>query len=171
MARLSVNGTASGPIDVPSLGGGRFSYLGAPLLGATTLSVEGEQLEFPAFAERIEPVAAMSVLGPDPMGGAVLGLGPLDLAWVRGDSDAVVIEIAPLGPSGAPATGGQVFCRVADDGCHRLPESVTGFLRASSDRFVATLRRERTALTTPPGAAVVVEASSAWRFELGAEAP
>lgn len=167
--RLSVDGTTLGRVEVASLGPGRYAYTGVPLLSGGVLQVEASGGTFPAFREAISPVAPLELSAPDPGTPIRLEEG-LRVRWTPGDGEAMFVEVAPVFAAGPSPSGGQVICRVADEGCLDLSESALVFLGASgADRFRLTIRRERTRLAQVPGAEVLIEVASGTGFPLEVE--
>jgi hypothetical protein len=157
-------------VEVAPLGAGRYAYTGERLLGASAVSIEARGASFPGFTEALAPVAEMTGLEPDPRAPVAFRVAPLTLRWPAGDGDAVWIELTPVPAPGTPRRGGQVTCRVPDDGCHVVPEGAIAFLRSSAaDRYVGQVRRERVRVAEVGAAEVLLEAASGWRFELAPE--
>ena len=172
LGQLSVRGTAVGTVDVPATRPGVHRFVGAPLVGPDALEVVGAAGAFPGFSARVAPVEPMTLLAPDPRASAALGATNASvLAWTAGDGDAVTVRFTPNQPRGMEIQGGQVECRVPDQGCLVLPSAAAIFLAASRvDSYTVSVERERAGVTESEGAQVLVRVASSWRFDMAAGA-
>lgn len=164
---------AAGPVNVPALEPGRHAWVGSPLFSEGPLGLEAAGDTFPGFSIELNPPEALELLAPASDRSEVFdAAAPPRFRWVPGSGDAVEIELTPVQPDGTVASGGQVSCRVADQGCFDLPASAGVLLAASGvRRFVASVRRIRqTVYALSDGAELEVALIASWRTDLDAEA-
>ncbi|MCK6551651.1 hypothetical protein L6R52_37810 [Myxococcota bacterium] len=177
LASLVVRGTAAGELGATRTSTGVFAKTTTARLleGASTLTIVGAAIAggFPAFDQGIDAVATLELLAPVAAPAAeaeLLLVDDVSIEWTPGPAGSgawIDVTILPEQAEGASG-GGQVTCRVRDDGCFVLPASASAFLLASqAPRYTVSVARRRAISVAPAtGASLDVEVASEVRVSL-----
>ena len=148
MESVRVEGTARGEVVAPQTRSGTHVAAGDPLLGTGD-----ESLRFVATATAADGFVSFDVMldglrgtvdltTPDPSAPADLTQEAYPIRWAPAGADWVEIVVTPEGRD--IDDGGQVVCRVADDGCFDLPAAATAFLLSGNvDHYTMSVALHR----------------------------
>lgn len=175
LASLVVRGVAGGEVAATRTSTGVFVKTSSTRLldGATSLTVEGVSVDggFPAFEVAVAAVPSLELLAPlaAPEGEAEpLLVDDVSIEWTPSTAAGAWVDVTILPELGDGADGGQVTCRVRDDGCFVLPASASAFLLASqAARYTVSVARRRALSVAPTeGTSLDVEVASEVRVSL-----
>ena len=158
---LRIEGLADGDVIVEPDGSTRYIETGAPYFGAAgpTLRASAPGGDFPGFSIDVPAVQTLQLRAPATDGTARLLPGELVVEWSAGDADFVEVRVTPV--SDEPSiSGGQVICRVADDGCFTLPASATSFLLSNNTRTYTFRVQRANVRVAMPDAETAVQMSA-----------